>query len=714
MLSLLLVLSACAPKPPEPVAAPVEVAPAPPPAPVAPVARVGTDADTMHGVAVPDPYRWLEAEKADDVKAWMDGQDGYARHELQKVGARPWLEKRFRELYAVDSVGVPAQRDNRLFYTRRAATQDKAVLYWRDGDGAETVLLDPNAWAKESPPRSLGDWTPSPDGKLVAFQEKPNAADEATLKLIDVATGKVSEVDVIPGAKYASVSWTPDGKAFYYEWLPTDPSIPVDARPGYTEERYHVVGTDPAKDPTIHAKTGDPATFLDGTLSDDGNYLFIQVMHGWNAIDTWVKDLRKDKEFKPLVVGQPYIYVVDAYKDHFYIYTDDGGPKKHVYRASAKKMARKDWVEIVKEDPNATLDGFGIVGGRLALTYMKDVKTEVRWVDLDGKNPTVQPLPGIGVAGFPSGEKDSKVAYYSFSSFTSPPQIYSLDLKTAASTVWAEIKVPVKTEDYVSEQVWTTSKDGTKVPMFLVHRKDVVAGGNHPTLLYGYGGFDVSLLPDFRSSRYPFLEAGGVYAIVNLRGGGEFGKAWHEAGQLDKKQNVFDDFAAAAKYLQDTGWTTPDKLAINGGSNGGLLMGAAMTQHPELYRAVVCAVPLLDMIRYVEFGSGRTWMPEYGDPAVEAQFKTLFAYSPYHHVTAGTDYPDLLMLSADHDDRVDPMHARKFVAAVAAADKAGATPLLRIEKNAGHGGADNVQAAIDYSADMYAFLFDRLGMKAPE
>ena len=713
MLSFVLALSACAPKAPEPPPAPVaEPAPAPP-EPVAPVARVGAETVQLHGTTLADPYRWLEDEKATDVQAWMTGQDDYTRAKLEKLPARGWLQKRFRELYAVDSVGVPVQRDGRLFYTRRAANQDKAVLYWRDAGGAETVLIDSNAWAKLSPPISLGDWTPSPDGKLVAFQEKPNAADEATLKVIEVATGTVSAVDVIPGAKYASVSWTPDNKAFYYEWLPTDPAIPVDARPGYTEERLHVLGTDPATDVVVHGKTGDPATFLDGYLSDDGHYLFIQVMHGWNAIDTWVKDLRKDKDFKPLVVGQPFIYVVDEHKDQFYIYTDDGGPKKHIYRANAKKMARKDWVEIVKEDPGATLDGFGIVGGRLALTYMKDVKTEVRWVDLDGKNPSVQALPGIGVASFPSGEKDSTTAYYSFSSFTSPPQIYAMDLKSAASTVWAKIAVPVKTEDYTAEQVWYTSTDGTKVPMFLVHRKDVVAGGKHPTLLYGYGGFDVSLLPDFRSSRYPFLEAGGVYAVANLRGGGEFGKAWHEAGQLDKKQNVFDDFASAARYLQETGWTTPDKLAINGGSNGGLLMGAAMTQHPELYRAVVCAVPLLDMIRYVDFGSGRTWIPEYGDPATEAQFKTLAAYSPYHQVKPGTAYPDLLMLSADHDDRVDPMHARKFVAAVAAADTGGATPLLRIERNAGHGGADNVQAAIDYSADMYAFVFDRLGMQAP-
>lgn len=711
-MSLLMLALACAPKSVEPEVIPV-APPVAPPEPRPPTTRVSDAKDTVHGVEIADPYRWLEDEKSPEVQTWMTDSDAYARHELGKLPARSWLAKRFKALYSIDSVGVPVQRGTTLFYSRRKADQDKSVLFVREAGAEERVLLNPNEWQGETP-RSLGDWTPSDDGKKLAFQEKPNAADEATLKVLDVATGVISEIDTIPGAKYASADWTPDGKGFYYEWLPSDPTIPVDARPGYTEVRWHTLGTDPKTDPVVREKTGDPETFLESYLSDDGNYLFIQVAHGWNATDVWVKDLRKDKEFRPLTVGLPNLFLVDAYKDELYIYTDEGAPKKKIYKTSAKKLERKAWKELVPEDPNATLDSFAIVGGHLTLTYLKDVKTEIRWVSLDGKKSRTQTLPGVGVASFPSGEKTSTEAYYQFSSFTSPPQVYKLAVNDLSSTVWAEIKIPVDTANYTSEQVWYTSKDGTKVPMFLIHRKDVVAGGKNPTLLYGYGGFDVSLLPDFKSSRYPFLEAGGVYAIANLRGGGEFGKAWHEAGQLDKKQNVFDDFAAAAQYLHDTGWSAPDKLAINGGSNGGLLVGAAMTQHPELYRAVVCAVPLLDMVRYHLFGSGRTWIPEYGSADDKAQFDSIIKWSPYQNVKPGTDYPDLLMLAADHDDRVDPNHSRKFTARIAAADSAGAPPLIRIEKNAGHGGADKVAQTIEYSADMYAFIFDRLGMKAPE
>lgn len=702
---------ACAPKVVESPA--VETMPLAPPAPVAPATRVVDQKDTVFGVELSDPYRWLEDEKSAEVQTWMGESNAYARQQLSTLPARPWLAKRFAELYYVDTVGVPVQRGSTLFYTRRLASQDKAVLYVREAGGAERVLLDPNGWTGDSP-RSLGEWFPSDDGKLLAYKEKPNAADEATLKVLTVATGVVSEIDTIEGAKYASPDWTPDGKGFFYEWLPSDPTISVDARPGFTEVRWHNLGTSPASDTVVREKTGDPETFLESYLSDDGHYLFIQVAHGWNATDTWIKDLRKDKDFRPLAVGIPNLFVVEAHQDQLYIYTDQDAPRKKIYKTSAAKLDRKAWKELVPEDPAATLDGFGIVGGRLALTYMKNVQTEVRWTGLDGKGGVVQKLPAVGVASFPSGEKSSTEAYYQFSSFTSPPQIYKLEVGSLQSSVWAEVKIPVDTSNYVSEQAWYPSKDGTQIPMFLVHRKDVVAGGKHPTLLYGYGGFDVSLLPDFRSSRYPFLEAGGVYAVANLRGGGEFGKAWHEAGQLDKKQNVFDDFAAAADYLVQTGWTEPKKLAINGGSNGGLLMGAAMVQRPDLYRAVVCSVPLLDMVRYHLFGSGRTWIPEYGSAENESQFQSIIKWSPYQNVKVGTDYPDLLMLAADHDDRVDPMHARKFTALVAAADSAGAAPLLRIEKNAGHGGADKVAQAIDYSADMYAFLFDRLGMSPPE
>lgn len=708
---LLLSLAACA-KPPAP--APVEaaaVAPSPPaPAfPALPEARRDAIVDTLHGVAVADPYRWLEDENAPEVQTWVKAEDAHTRARLAALPERARLAERFKALYYVDSVSAPVQRGDRFFYVRTHANKEKAVLYWREGaDGAEKVLLDPNAWG-DGKTTSLGDWAPSWDGKKLAFQEKPNAADEATMKVIDVDTGAVSTIDVIPGAKYAGADWLPDGSGFYYEWLPTDPSIPEDARPGYTEIRFHALGTDPAKDALVHPRTGDPSTFLASELSRDGRYLFVYVQRGWNENDVFVMDRKAKKPaFQTLVLGKDATYAVTAWKDQLYVWTNEGAPKGRVFKVDPRKTARKDWKEVVKEDPNATLETFSIVGGHLALSYLQDVSSRLRIATLDGAPVREIAFPTIGTATPLSGLEDVDTAYYSFSSFTLPRQVYRTDVKTGASEIWAKVELPIDASKMVVEQVRYPSKDGTQVPMFLVHRADVPKDGQNPVLLYGYGGFDVSLTPSFRSSIYPWIEAGGIYAVANLRGGGEYGKAWHDAGRGANKQNVFDDFAAAGEWLISEKWTQSSKMAVYGGSNGGLLMGAAITQRPDLWGAVVCAVPLLDMVRYHQFGSGRTWIPEYGSAEDPAQFATLHAYSPYHRVKEGTAYPPLLMLAADHDDRVDPLHARKFVAAVRATDTTPGDTLLRVEANAGHGGADQVGKAIEQSADMYAFLFDAL------
>lgn len=707
---LALVLAAFAKGPPPPPGP----APAAPPAeaavslPPRPPNLAGPTIDTLHGVAVEDPYRWLEDEKSPDVQTWMAGQDAHARAFIADLPGRAKLQSRLKELYYVDSTSVPIQRGERLFYSKSHRDKEKSIYYLRDGlGGAERVVLDPNTWTEGGNPVSLGSTWPSWDGKKLAYTTHPNHADEAVLHVMDLESGVSS--DVIEGAKYASVSWTPSGNAFYYEWLPTDASIPVDQRPGYTEVRYHVLGTDPARDAVIQGRTGDAETFLESDLSRDGNYLFSIVQHGWNATDLRFRDLRKDKEFKPLIVGQEALYFVQAWKDRFYVLTDEGAPKKRIFVVDPKKPERKAWKEIVPEDKGATLDGFAIVGGKLALTYTKDAFSEVRLASLDGKGVSVLPLPGVGVTGGLVGDEESPLAFYGYSSYTTPPEVHQFELSTGRDERWSKVELPVDTSRYVVEQRWYPSKDGTKVPMFIVHAKDIRLDGNNPTLLYGYGGFDVSLLPEFRTRLYPWLEAGGVYVVANLRGGGEFGKEWHDAGRLHKKQNVFDDFAAAAEFLVREKYTTSDRLAISGGSNGGLLVGAAMTQRPELYRAVACAVPLLDMVRYQLFGSGRTWIPEYGNAETKEDFPSIFAYSPYHHV-AKAAYPSLLMLSADHDDRVDPMHARKFVAAVQDRGTNGRPAILRIERNAGHGGADQVAKAVEYTADMYSFLLHELGV----
>ncbi len=677
-----------------------------------PATRSEAIVDTLHGVQVADPFRWLEDEKSPEVQAWMKAQDTLTRDWLAKVPGRDVLAKRFRELFYVESISTPARRGNRYFYSRTHTDKEKAIVYWREGEhGAEKVLLDPNTWSQDGTV-SLGMWVPSWDGRKVVFAQKPNAADEAVLHVMDVDTGAWSKVDVIEGAKYASPRWTPDNKAFYYEWLPVDPSIPVDQRPGYTEIRLHTLGVDPKKDAVVHPRLGDPSTFLFSDLSRDGKYLFVYVVRGWSENDVYWKRVG-EKDFRLLVKGAGAKYQVLPWKDQFYVVTDEGAPRQRVFRVSPSRPERAAWKEIIPEDPTAALGGVSIVGGHLGLEYLKDAASELRVATLEGKHVRTLELPGVGAASNLVGMEDLDEAYFLFSSFTTPRQVYKTSVSTGKVELWAKVELPVDTERYTVKQVFYPSKDGTKIPLFLVHLKELKRDGERPTLLYGYGGFNVSIPPAFRSSIIPWLDAGGVYAVANLRGGGEYGKEWHEAGRLHRKQNVFDDFNAAAEYLVRERYTRPDRLAIHGGSNGGLLVGAAMTQRPELYGAVVCSVPLLDMVRYHQFGSGRTWIPEYGTADKVEDFRVLHAYSPYHALKPGVRYPPLLMMSADHDDRVDPMHARKFIGAVQNVPGHTAPALLRIEANAGHGGADQVAKAIESSADLFAFLFQTFGMAAP-
>ncbi|MDY7228869.1 prolyl oligopeptidase family serine peptidase [Hyalangium rubrum] len=677
-----------------------------------PATRSEPIVDTLHGVAVADPYRWLEDEKAPEVQAWMKAQDAFTRDWLAKAPGRDTLARRFRELFYVDSISAPVRYGNRFFYARTHKDKEKAIVYWREGEhGAEKVLLDPNTWSKDGTV-SLGVWVPSWDGRKVAFAQRPNAADEAVLHVLDVDTGTWSQVDVIEGGKYATPKWTPDNKAFYYEWLPVDPSIPVDQRPGYTEVRFHTLGTDPKKDTVVHPRLGDPTTFLFSDLSRDGKYLFAYVVRGWSENDVYWKRVG-EKDFRLLAKGDGAKYQVVAWKDQFYVLTDEGAPRQRIFRLSPSKPERAAWKEIVPEDPVAALENMTLVGGHLSLEYMRDAASELRVATLEGKTVRTVQLPGVGAASNLVGQEDQDEAFFLFSSFTTPRQVYKTSVSGGKSELWAKVELPADTERYTVSQVFYPSKDGTKVPLFLVHLKGLKRDGERPTLLYGYGGFNVSMQPAFRASILPWLDAGGIYAVANLRGGGEYGKAWHEAGRLHRKQNVFDDFHAAAEYLVREKYTQASRLAIHGGSNGGLLVGAAMTQRPELYGAVVCSVPLLDMVRYHQFGSGRTWILEYGTADKPEDFRFLHAYSPYHAVKAGVRYPPMLMMSADHDDRVDPLHARKFVAAVQNAQGPSGQALLRIEANAGHTGADQVAKAIESSADMFAFLFQTFGMTGP-
>jgi prolyl oligopeptidase len=681
---------------------------------VPPPTRTVDVKETRFGVEVRDPYRWLEDPRDPAVQAWMEAQDAAARTSLAALPGRDHLLRRFRELYYLDALSAPVHRGGRYFYTRRHADREKAIVYWRQGrEGEERVLLDPNGMSADGS-TSLGVWVPSWDGRQVAYALRRNNADEATLYVMDVASGKTSDLDVIEGAKYADPAWTPAGDGFYYTWLPTDASIPVADRPGRAELRFHRIGTRVAADRRVRAATGDARTFLSVDLSRDGRWLFAYVSHGWNSTDVFLRDLRgQDESWRPLVAGRDALFFVHAWQDRFYVLTNEGAPRFRVMRADAARPQRELWTEIVPEAKEAVIEDLRLLGGHLVLGYLKDATSRLEVRTLDGARVRELVLPALGSTFGLTGNPDEDEAFFGYQSYTTAPEVHRLSVSSGAASLWSAVEVPVDASAFEVEQVWYPSKDGTRVSMFVVRRKGMPRDGSAPFLLYGYGGFSVSERPTFTTSFFPWLEAGGGFAVANLRGGGEYGEEWHRAGMLHRKQNVFDDFIAAAEFLQKGGYTRAERLAIMGGSNGGLLVGAAMVQRPELFRAVSCAVPLLDMVRYHLFGSGKTWIAEYGSAENEAEFRTLFAYSPYHHV-ARAAYPAVLMSSADTDDRVDPMHARKMTAALQAATTSGRPVLLRIEKNAGHGGADMVKQAVELSADRYAFLMREVGLTPGE
>jgi prolyl oligopeptidase len=674
-----------------------------------PETRADDLTETLHGVAVRDPYRWLEDEADPAVQAWMTDQDAYARGVLDKQPGRAELATRVKQLLYYDAIGAPIHHGGRYFYTRKHVDREKNVVYWRVGDGPEQVLFDPNTWSAEGD-KTLAGWWPSWDGKRVAYAVSEHNSDETSTHILDVDSGK-DLAEVIAGTRYTGASWTPDGSGFYYTWTPpASDKIPIAERGAYSELRYHMLGGDPAIDTIVHPATRDAELSLGGGISRDGHWLVAMIQHGWTRSDIYFKDARKPSApWIPLVTGVDANFDITAWRDKFYVTTNDGAPRYRVFEVDPYRPQRKDWHELVKQS-DATLVHAQVVGEHLVLTYLHNAMSQLEVRDLHGKLVRTVALPGPGTTGGMSGNPDEDTAYFAFTSFTEPQIIFKTSIKTGKTEEWARVALPFDGKRYVTDQVFFPSKDGTQISMFVIHRDDVVRTGKSPTILYGYGGFNISQVPGFSASRVVWLERGGVYAIPNLRGGGEYGEDWHRAGMLAQKQNVFDDFIAAAEFLVKDGWTTKDHLAISGGSNGGLLVGAAMTQRPDLFRAVVCAVPLLDMLRYHKFGLGKSWVLEYGSADDAEQFGVLHAYSPYRRaIDAGpVAYPALLMDSADHDDRVDPLHARKFVAAIQAAQRGPAPVLLRIERNAGHHGADMVKSQVERAADQLAFLVDQL------
>jgi len=711
-----------APAPASPPEAAAPAAPQPGPGAVAaqaqplpyPKTRAVDAAETLFGVTVRDPYRWLEDGTSAEVQGWISAQDKLARGYLEKLPGREALRDRIRALSYLEMVSPPKKRGGRAFYARKEANREKRVVYWKQGDqGEERVLLDPATLSTDGS-ASLGVLEPSWDGKSVAYVVHPNNADAGFIHVKDVASGKVSDVDVIGGAKYAHPQWTPRGDGFYYVALPTDPKIQASELPGHSEVKFHKLGTPAAADPVVFPKTGNPETELETVLSRDGRFLFVSVLRGASIIELHYRDLKQPKAaWVPLVKGHDGTMAAVAWKDQIYLRTTEGAPRGRVFRVDPARPARDQWKEIVPEAKDAVLEDARVVGGQLALSYVKNAQSALELRTLDGAPRTggTIALPGIGSITGLLGEPDDDTAYYGFTSFTTPGTIHQLSIKSGESKPWYSVKAPLDPSPYEIEQVWYPSKDGTKVSMFLVRKKGAPRDGSTPFYLTGYGGFNVSVTPGFKPDLFVWLEAGGGLAMPSLRGGGEYGEAWHQAGMLARKQNVFDDFIAAAEYLIQSGHSRADRLAIAGGSNGGLLVGAALTQRPDLFRAALCRVPVLDMIRFPLHGDGKTWVPEYGSPQNEAHFKALIGYSPYHRVKPGTPYPAVLMLSSDADDRVAPLHAWKMTAALQAASSSGRPVIMRVEKHAGHGGADQVKSRVETGADSIAFALHAMAVR---
>jgi len=679
-----------------------------------PKTKVAPVEETMHGRKIVDNYRWLEDANNPETKAWVDQELAYTRGVLDALPGRASIEERLSQLLTIGNINPPQMGGPYYFYTRRDGMQNQPVLYVREGvDGKDRVLVDANQLAADGT-IALDWWYASDDGKYVAYGTSPSGSEMSTLHIIETASGK-NLAETIERTRAASVAWKPDNSGFYYTRYPKKGEVAEGQEMYNRHVFYHALGTDVAKDALIFGEGQNPEWWPNVGLSEDGRWLLISVEEGWTKSELYLSDLQKNDTPTRITDGKEFLYSGDFLRGKIYITTNEDAPRYRVFEVDAANAARANWRELIPQS-DAVLQGAAVYGDLLYAQYEKNATSQVSMFNLNGKRLEDLSLPAIGTVFGSGGKWNRKEFFIGFQSFTFPPSIYRYDLTTHMSTLWAKVEAAsIDPAAYEVQQEWFHSKDGTRVPMFVVMKKGLTRNGHNPTLLTGYGGFNVSLTPTFSRSAYLWLEHGGIYAVANLRGGAEFGEDWHRAGMLDKKQNVFDDFIAAAEFLITQKYTDKDHLAIQGGSNGGLLMGAMITQRPDLFRAVICAVPLLDMLRYQNFQIAKLWIPEYGSSEDAKQFEWLYAYSPYHHVKAGVEYPSILFMTADTDTRVDPMHAKKMAALMQAEAKNGGSKerpiLLRIETKAGHGAGKPVTKQIEESTDIYSFLFWQLGVK---
>jgi prolyl oligopeptidase len=673
--------------------------------------------DDYHGTIVPDPYRWLEDDvrTSKDVEAWVDAENAVTMPYLEGIPERDAIKKRLTELWNYERYSSPFKAGGRYYYSKNDGLQNQSVLYMLEADKDPVVVLDPNTWSDDGTVALTG-MSFSDDGRYMAYAKSSAGSDWSVWHVRGIDSGE-DLPDEIRWTKFTGASWTPDGKGFFYSRFPApEEGAAFQALNTHNKLYYHRVGTPQSEDVLVYERPDEPEWGFVGSVTEDGRYLVINVWKGTDPNGPVIyKDLTEPYGMPIELIGgfdNEYSFIAND-GSLFYFQTDLDAPMKRVIGIDVKNPARENWREIIPAAAEP-LRGAQVTGNMIVASYLKDAKSYIRMFRMDGSHVRDVDLPGPGSAGGFNGKRGDTETFYTFTSINTPPSIYRYDMITGKSELWRQAQVGVDTQDYVVKQVFYESKDGTKVPMFIAHHRNIKLDGNRPTLLYGYGGFNIALTPYFSVTRLAWMEMGGVFAMANLRGGGEYGEEWHQAGTKLNKQNVFDDFIAAAEYLIKEGYTKTEKLAIQGGSNGGLLVGAVETQRPDLFGAALPAVGVMDMLRFHKFTAGRYWVDDYGSADDPEQFKALLAYSPYHNIKDGVSYPATLVTTADHDDRVVPGHSFKFAARLQEANKGDNPVMIRIETRAGHGGGKPTSMRIEEAADMWAFLVKNLDMKLPE
>lgn len=658
--------------------------------------------DNYFGTEVADPYRWLEDDNSERTAAWVRAQNEVTFDYLSKIPFRDAIRERLTELWDYPKESAPSKKGDWYYFFRNDGLQNQSVMYRKrslESDECE-VFLDPNKLSDDGTV-ALSSAAFSKDGKYLAYATAASGSDWIEIRVMETETKRVLD-DCIKWVKVSGATWAPDNKGFYYSAYDAPKDGVYSSKNEYQKVYYHRVGTPQSADRLVYSDPEHPLRYFHAWQSDDSRWVFVSSSEGTSGSEILYKR-RNARKFKVLLKGFDYDYgIIECEDDKLYVMTNEGAENYHLIRIDLKDPSKR---EVVIPERENLLEGVGSAGGCLTAIYLEDAQNKVYQYGMDGTLIREVALPGIGtVSGF-GGEKEDTELYYSISTFTAPTTIYSFDVKSGESKLYLRPEVKFNPDDFTTEQIFFTSKDGTRVPMFVSYRKGLKLNGKNPCYLYGYGGFQINLTPSFNPASIMFMEQGGVYVFVTLRGGLEYGEKWHKAGMLENKQNVFDDFIAAAEYLIDKGYTSSKKLAIAGGSNGGLLVGACEVQRPDLFAVCLPAVGVMDMLRYHKFTIGWGWVVEYGSSDNEEQFEYIYRYSPLHNIREGVKYPATLVTTGDHDDRVVPAHSFKFAATMQHAQAGNAPILIRIETKAGHGAGKPTSKRIDEAADTYAFLF---------